>query len=236
MYTALQIKMATEALAVHDAECCSEQARCILGRGLTAVLAEGMGKADVRADDVEPIRRGGGAGTGRRQPVRSASEKQIAFIRKLTAELDELEGDTLTTETAEEMIQDGLTPKAASELIDRMLARLSKLRKDSYRAAALERTAGLEPGMYERDGKVYRVKVSGSGNLYASLLVKAENGETYFEYAPGAIRTLTAEHRMTLEQAKAHGKRVGACCVCARTLTDPESVEAGIGPWCASKM
>lgn len=28
----------------------------------------------------------------------------------------------------------------------------------------------------------------------------------------------------------------GSCCVCGRTLTDPESVERGIGPECAGKM
>lgn len=35
--------------------------------------------------------------------------------------------------------------------------------------------------------------------------------------------------------AIAYGKRTGSCCVCARELTDPASVEAGIGPICATK-
>lgn len=33
-----------------------------------------------------------------------------------------------------------------------------------------------------------------------------------------------------------YGHRTGSCCVCGRTLTDPESVAAGIGPVCASKF
>jgi hypothetical protein len=35
--------------------------------------------------------------------------------------------------------------------------------------------------------------------------------------------------------AIAYGKRTGSCCICARELTDPQSVEAGIGPICAEK-
>ena len=35
--------------------------------------------------------------------------------------------------------------------------------------------------------------------------------------------------------AIAHGKRFGKCSVCARDLSDPESVERGIGPVCADR-
>jgi len=34
----------------------------------------------------------------------------------------------------------------------------------------------------------------------------------------------------------AYGHRTGTCGVCGRRLSDPESVEAGIGPVCASKV
>lgn len=36
--------------------------------------------------------------------------------------------------------------------------------------------------------------------------------------------------------AIAFGHKVGRCCICSRTLTDPQSIEAGIGPICASKF
>lgn len=36
-----------------------------------------------------------------------------------------------------------------------------------------------------------------------------------------------------LSAAKVHGKQTGQCCVCRRTLTDPNSIAAGIGPVCA---
>jgi Family of unknown function (DUF6011) len=36
--------------------------------------------------------------------------------------------------------------------------------------------------------------------------------------------------------AAAHGKASGRCSVCSRDLTDPESIERGIGPICAGKF
>lgn len=38
-----------------------------------------------------------------------------------------------------------------------------------------------------------------------------------------------------MEEAVLYGKQTGVCCCCGRELTDPQSVEAGIGPICASK-
>ena len=39
-----------------------------------------------------------------------------------------------------------------------------------------------------------------------------------------------------LETAKKYGKLSGRCCSCGRDLTDPASIEAGIGPICAQKF
>lgn len=37
-------------------------------------------------------------------------------------------------------------------------------------------------------------------------------------------------------EAKRYGKETGTCCVCSRILTNPESIEEGIGPICATRM
>lgn len=37
------------------------------------------------------------------------------------------------------------------------------------------------------------------------------------------------------ESAITYGREIGACSMCGRTLTDPESIAAGIGPVCAEK-
>lgn len=39
-----------------------------------------------------------------------------------------------------------------------------------------------------------------------------------------------------IEAVKEIGRATGRCCVCSRLLTDPESIEAGIGPICASRF
>lgn len=114
----------------------------------------------------------------------------------------------------------------------------------------------LVAGMYRMGEDVYKVQVAvhGSGLPYAKLLAQTgdcrECGWTQeshesdhefkaawrFEYAPGAIKVLFPEHRMTLDEAKAFGALYGTCCVCGRTLTNEVSIEAGIGPICGGRV
>jgi hypothetical protein len=109
-------------------------------------------------------------------------------------------------------------------------------------------------GMHKVGDVIYKVQraVHGSGHPYAKQLVLTEpdcggcaNGEpcgagctwtATFEYARGAIRLLSEQTKMTLEEAKEFGALYGTCCVCGRTLTKEESIEAGIGPVCAQKF
>lgn len=95
-----------------------------------------------------------------------------------------------------------------------------------------------EPGMYRKLTSVYRVRRSKTGNLYAEALVAAVPGQKKgrYVYAPGAIKALTADMKMTLVQAKEYGQEFGTCCVCGALLTDPKSVTAGIGPVCVKKF
>jgi hypothetical protein len=41
---------------------------------------------------------------------------------------------------------------------------------------------------------------------------------------------------MSLEEAKAFGRLYGVCVRCGATLTDEQSIEAGIGPVCAGRF
>ncbi len=92
----------------------------------------------------------------------------------------------------------------------------------------------VEEGMYLMDGKVYKVQraVHGSGHLYAKVF---NSGIGKFQVSQGAITRLRAEHKMSREDAAKYGHLYGVCMVCGRTLTDEESIEAGIGPICANK-
>lgn len=101
-----------------------------------------------------------------------------------------------------------------------------------------------EDGMYRTaDGTIYKVQhaVHGSGRLYAKRLQVTDHGDgepatVTFDYAPGAVHTLTPDDRMTLDQARAFGALYGTCIRCGRTLTDDDSIAAGIGPICAGKI
>ena len=138
------------------------------------------------------------------------SENQQSYIESLIAQRGYAEPVDFTS----------MTSSDASAFIDQL--------------KRMPRNVGIEVGMYKTtDGEIYRVQESGTGNLYAKHLdVLARE----FEYAPGAMRNLTASDRMTLEEAKAFGVQFGFCCVCARMLTDQKSLDLGIGPVCIRKV
>lgn len=143
-----------------------------------------------------------------------ASPSQVSLINNLMTE----RGQDVSSLTPE-----NLTKIQASVLID-------TLRKIPVPASAAP--VKLEPGMYKVGDEVFKVQQSRqSGNLYAKRL--EAHG---FEYAAGAIRKIKPEHRMTLDEAKAYGRETGVCCNCGAELTDPKSIEAGIGPICASRI
>lgn len=105
-------------------------------------------------------------------------------------------------------------------------------------------TEGMWIVELDHEPEVYKVQkaVHGSGHLYAKRLILQQDApgmqlKATFVYAKGAMRTLAEQGRkMTLEEAKEFGALYGVCCVCGRTLTDENSIEAGIGPVCAGKF
>ena len=178
--------------------------------------------------------------------TRPASQKQFDFIKKLLAE-NELSPETLRFVE----IQRGnatrgvLSSKAASGLIDLLMQQPRKVEaKEAPKGEATE-------GMHKVGDRIFKVQraVHGSGNLYAKELVLVERDRVeiedgvwhdftavQFEYAPGAMRLLSADTKMTLEEAKQFGALYGTCCACGRTLTNEDSIAAGIGPVCAGKF
>lgn len=175
-------------------------------------------------------------------PADFATDKQIAFIGKLDGERahDVVLPEDLTT----------LTKRAASLAIDALMRAPYAPKAERLTTRTGTATGELEAGMYRTaDGTIYKVQraVHGSGNMYAKRLTQVEpyakivrGKETTvtheFEYASGAVRTLTADMRMTLADAIEYGAIYGVCCRCAATLTDETSIERGIGPVCAGKI
>jgi uncharacterized protein DUF6011 len=92
-------------------------------------------------------------------------------------------------------------------------------------------------GMYRVNDRIFKVLPSRSSDRhYAKELVGESDGGYAFEYTPGAMRLIRPEHKLTQEQAAEFGRLTGHCCWCGRLLTDPKSIEAGIGPVCAGKF
>ncbi len=99
-----------------------------------------------------------------------------------------------------------------------------------------------QDGIYRdpADGVIYKVQIAkqGSGNLYAKRLhvTPTEDGwKGTFRYAAGAIHTLRAEWRLSLDDARAFGALYGVCVACGADLTDEKSIANGIGPICGAK-
>lgn len=91
----------------------------------------------------------------------------------------------------------------------------------------------LDEGMYKVGDnifKVYRTRES-------DILVTKQLIDEHFEYTgKKPLSFITAEHRMSLDEAKAYGKVTNTCCVCARKLTNETSIANGIGPVCEGRV
>lgn len=163
-------------------------------------------------------------GAGHPDPAPAASkatEKQINFLKSLAAERDVQLPDL-----------ENLTKREASTLISSLLG-MPKVRKP---AADPE----ISEGIYRNPetGEIFKVQraVHGSGRLYAKKLIVEDHGTGYFARGSEVSVEIKPEWRMSLEDAKQFGAIYGVCCVCSRTLTNEASIEAGIGPICASKF
>jgi hypothetical protein len=175
------------------------------------------------------------APAGPRYPASPAAQKYAVdlMVQKLGVERDEAAAKVAAMESRE-----------VSQLIDQLRFLPNKPKPPAPGEVT-------EDGMYRNPGTgdIFKVQkaVHGSGNLYAKRLVVDQawerdadgtvlvEGETHFEYAPGALKTLKAEWRMTLEDAKEFGELYGVCMDCGTKLTNEKSIARKIGPWCARK-
>jgi hypothetical protein len=175
------------------------------------------------------------APAGPRYPASPAAQKYAVdlMVQKLGVERDEAAAKVAAMESRE-----------VSQVIDQLRFLPNKPKPPAPGEVT-------EDGMYRHPetGDIFKVQkaVHGSGNLYAKRLVVDQawerdadgtvlvQGEAHFEYAPGAIRALKAEWRMTLEQAKYYGSLYGVCIRCGTTLTLEESIERAMGRTCAGK-
>jgi hypothetical protein len=99
-------------------------------------------------------------------------------------------------------------------------------------------TVSVEAGFYvDGDDHLYLVQANrAQTNLYAKKFVRRPSGVGKYVYAPGLMRHADTWSPLTTEKAKELGHRWRCCVVCGRKLSDPQSVEAGIGPVCLQRL
>lgn len=95
-----------------------------------------------------------------------------------------------------------------------------------------------QPGVYETpEGDVYVVQPNQSKTrLYAKRWIRSDTTHAHLEYEAGAIYRLHPINRVSLERGMELSVGFGACCVCGAVLTDPKSVDRGIGPVCRKRF
>jgi hypothetical protein len=169
--------------------------------------------------------------------------KQEALLLKL---LDEDRKDLNAVGITEDVVEDvtermaqrpcAVSKAEASRLIDAIFSAPWKPRPQPK--ARLDVTEGMyvkgDDAATCTIAKVQKA-VHGSGNLYAKRL----NPTGGFDYVRGLIREIATQdgwRALTLDEAKAFGKLYGTCCVCGRTLTNEDSIAAGIGPICGGRL
>lgn len=154
-----------------------------------------------------------------------ASPKQVDLITRL-AEEKVWEGATQSAAIAKVLAGEAIEGKAASPLIDFLFACPAK-------PVDKKKEVG-EEGVYLFEGEYYKVQraVHGSGRLYS----KKFDRETESWDRGGKLGQLTAEYKLTAEQASQFGELYGCCVRCSRTLTDEYSIENGYGRICGEKM
>lgn len=171
---------------------------------------------------------------------REASEKQVDLIGKLFNER-EWDSPLIAQTLALETYEDDFGGKEASALID-LLLKLpragTRARKAQQEADNQRMNTELEEGALYALGEgdaaeIYRVQRSKTSKKLYALRVLEEGGT---EYAPGIVTRLDPQRKLTLDEAQAWGRRTGTCCNCYAKLTDPKSVERGLGPICASRI
>lgn len=168
-------------------------------------------------------------------PEAPITPRQYDYLRSLLtrkAQLQQIDADEAAKKIDAYLAP--LTKAKATRAIDAAKTAVHTLEAQA-RATAGEPADDLE-GFWELpDGTIAKVQmaVHGSGHLYAKRL---DHDTGSFTYVSGLIREVRdTGTKLTLDRAKELGRLYGVCIRCGATLTDENSIEAGIGPICAAK-
>lgn len=153
----------------------------------------------------------------------SLSTSQINAAHRMIAKVDA----TRAKRTQEAENAPVVDLAAIRQMFDK--ARESGLRRPTYRAEGLVISRAPDHGknaghLYIKSGDDYQGKIAPDGRFIAA-----------YSAVPETRAALDAIAANPLEAAVRYGRMTGSCSCCGRELTNKASVEAGIGPICATK-
>lgn len=167
------------------------------------------------------------------------TEKQLAFVNVLAEKVGRERYESVLLDHFSVVSAEDLDRRQISSLINSLKSAADEVRSAERQQSAERRVVqeavaaatSLDVGMYSRNGTPFRVyPARNGGHLLTKALIDGQ-----WVYQGAASRFVTVDMKMTLEEAKEYGLQTGVCVCCGRTLTDPESVERGIGPICLTK-
>jgi len=157
----------------------------------------------------------------------SLTEGQLAAVRK-GVERDEAWAVQRTQQALERAVA---APEVSVAAIETAFAsamergiKSPKLRLDAFKFKPAKASSANAGAIYVTEGETYLGKVTG-GRFMRS---RDCDGQTEARIVQVCEDPKSA--------AVAYGRRTGSCCVCARELTNHESIDLGIGPICAEKF
>ncbi len=116
-------------------------------------------------------------------------------------------------------------------------------RRDGINSDLAKARRAVPAGRYalkgiDGDWKFYKVDKPDEGRWkgYTFLKVLASEEEHRVKGIEAELTILLKIGADAAEASRAYGREIGACGICGRTLTNPDSIADGIGPICSSKM
>lgn len=211
---------------------------------ITALMAQ---KNAAKADLPKPVsladiaKQGMAAFVPQAAPTAPVMEQQAATLALTTA-------DVKTILSWYPVMVGELDPTEEDELVEMKLQLFLHPLKDAEFVAAVAKPTppvAVPAGRYAVTGEdgttdFYKVDIGKAGGKWAGyVFLSLQVSDDFVPVKATAAKAAVfakIQAQGILESAKRYGVELGVCGVCAKTLTDPESIAKGIGPVCEAKL
>ena len=153
----------------------------------------------------------------------SLTEKQLAAVQKCVAKDAERNVERAARVEAAPQVDITKIEVSFAKAMEKGIKR-PKLRLADFKFSPAPATGNNAGAIYIKSGDTYLGKIAG-GKLFKSRECDDQTASS--------ILVAAADPEAA---AIAYGRRFGSCAICARELTNGESIDRGIGPICAEKF